>query len=315
MATTSDLNRARKEGYDEGYADAIARVRAFTGVDPFAPDLDEPEHVAYPKYLDQLSRARQVAFEGSEDATAEIRRLQDQLARAEGEEGRELRERRDDRAGRNPIVKLTAAVGDKMLPITKEIRHLKRRVAAKEAWRSDCEDRADAFAAEEAKVSQWVDDYLADADRIRLELVERAERERFDQECADRDISPRWCQVLRHEDFTAEGRHRRGAFTFDDGLRDVGGADFGYQWRRDVDELNGLRGRWALHYIPESHETFLEYMPRTKNSAIWLLGDAIDSFDEALDLFVPLEPHQSERNSIALILDAYEEHRAAKARL
>lgn len=35
-----------------------------------------------------------------------------------------------------------------------------------------------------------------------------------------------------------------------------------------------------------------------------------ESFDEAMDVFFT----QSERNSIALVLDAYEEHRAGKAR-
>lgn len=39
-----------------------------------------------------------------------------------------------------------------------------------------------------------------------------------------------------------------------------------------------------------------------------------ESFDEAMDVFFTLEQRQSERNSIALMLDAYEEHRAGKAR-
>lgn len=120
--------------------------------------------------------------------------------------------------------------------------------------------------------------------------------------------------MFRHEDFTAEDERRCGAFTFKGGLRDVAGADFGYRWRRDVDEQQGIDGRWALHHVLETNETVLEFQPRSADSAVWLLGSEIESFDEAMDVFFTLEQRQSERNSIALVLDAYEEHRAGKAR-
>lgn len=308
------MNRAREEGYESGRSDTIRRLRAFTGVRPFAPDLDQPEHRAYPEYLAQLTGAHAVARERAEDALAQIRKLVDRIAEAEERERQILVRRREERSTKNPLAQLGGRVGDFALPISKDIRALRKELAKQEAWRTRCLEDAERFGAEASKVARWVDDCMAEMEQAGAVREERAEADRLDVERGDRDVSPRWCRVLRHEDFTAEDPKRCGAFTFAGGLRDVAGADFGYRWRRDVDEQRGVDGRWALHHIQETNETILEFQPRSPGSAIWLLGDAIESFDEAMDVFLELEQRQNERNSLALVLDAYEEHRAVKAR-
>lgn len=314
MASTNDVNRARDEGYESGRRDTIQRLRAFTGVHPFAPDLDQPEHRAYPEYLAQLTSAHAVAVERAEDALAKIHRLVDRVAEAEEQERQILDQRRDERSTKNPLAQLGSRVGDFTLPISKEVRARRKELAKQEAWRTQCLDNAERFGTEAAKVARWVDDCMAEMEQARTAREERAEADRLDAERGERDISPRWCRVFRHQDFTAEDERRRGAVTFAGGLRDVAGADFGYRWRRDVDEQHGIDGRWALHHIVETNETILEFQPRSADSAVWLLGDTIDSFDEAMDVFLELEQRQNERNSLALVLDAYEEHRVVKAR-
>lgn len=313
MPSTNSVNRARTEGYEQGRADAIQHLRAFTGVRPFAPDLDQPEHRAYPEYLAQLTRALAVARERAEDSLIEIHKIVDRIAAAEEHERRILDERREDRSTKNPLAQLADRVGDFALPISKEIRTLRKGLARQEAWRVRCLDDAERYGTEASKVARWVDDCMAEMEQARAARDERIDAERRESEHGERDVSPRWCRTFRHEDFTAEDPRRCGAFTFAGGLRDVAGADFGYRWRRDVDEQDGVDGRWALHHIQETNETILEFQPRSPDSAIWLLGDTIESFDEAMDVFLELEQRQNERNSLALVLDAYEEHRAVKA--
>ena len=310
MASQNDVNNARQEGYEQGQRETIRRLRAFTGVGHLTPDLDLPEHRAYTDYLDQLTNAHQVAADRAENAREEISRLADMLAAAETEERHVLDQRREDRAGKNPFAQLGSRVGDFTLPISTSIRKLRRQLADQETQRTTCLDNAERYAAEATKVAQWLEECTADMDAVREDRERRAEEERLDAERARRDITPRWCQVFRHEDFTAADENRCGFTTFNDGLRDVGGADFGFRWQRDTP--HGGVEYWALHHILETNETILEQHPQTADSQIWLLGDTITSLDEAMDLFDDIEPRQNERNSLALVLDTYAQHRATK---
>lgn len=311
MASQDDVNNARQEGYEHGQEKAIRHLRVFTGVGDLVPDLDEPEHRAYPEYLTQLTQAHQVAADRAENVREQIHRLTDVLAAAEDEEQQILAQRRDDRTDKNLLGQLGSRVGDFTLPVSKEIRTLRKQLVDQENGRTSFLNDAHLYKTEAAKVAQWVDGCIADMDELQTVRAQRDEAERLAAEHARRDVTPRWCEVFRHEDFTGADERRCGAFTFDNGLRDVGGADFGFNWRRDV---AGGEHLWALHHILETNETILEQHPRAADSAIWLLGDAITSLDEAMEVFAAVEQRQRERNSIALVLDTYEQHRALKAR-
>lgn len=309
MASQDDVNNARQEGYEHGQAKAIRHLRAFTGVGVLAPDLDEPEHRAYPEYLTQLMEAHQVAADRAENVREQIHRLADILAAAEDEERQILAQRREDRSEKNPLAQLGSRVGDFTLPVSRRIRTLHKQIADQENGRTTLLNDAHLYKTEAAKVAQWVDECIADMDELQTTRAQHAKEERLEAERARRDVTPRWCQVFRHEDFTGADERRCGAFTFDNGLRDVGGADFGFNWRRDV---AGGEQLWALHHILETNETILAQHPQTADSQIWLLGDTITSLDEAMDLFDDIEPRQNERNSLALVLDTYAQHRATK---
>lgn len=307
MASQNDVNNARQEGYESGRQEALRQLRAFTGTGDLSPDLDEPEHRAYPEYLMRLTEAQQVAVDRAEQAQELIHRLSEQLAAAEIDEQQTLAKRREERADKNLVTWLTSRAGDGALPVAKELRTLRKKLAHQQNLREKFLNAAHRHETEANKVARWVDGCIADMDGLQAMWAERAEAERVEDERERRDTTPRWCHVFRHEDFTGADTRRCGAITFDDGLQDVGGADFGYDWRRDV---HGGEERWALHHILETNETILRQDPQSPGSAIWLLGDAITSLDEAMDVFDSIEPRQGERNSIALVLDAYEQHRA-----
>lgn len=157
-----------------------------------------------------------------------------------------------------------------------------------------------AFGHELSRVEEWrtsTVEQIAAAEEQRTTDIENA---RVEAAAARRDSSPRWCTVLVREEFIA-GDERRQARAWQ-GSPVVAGVDFGYDWRRDSDDVGG-RGIWTLHWIPETQETFFE--ANDDAGTIWILGTGVKSMEEASVLYESLEHRQRERNSVGLILDAY----------
>ncbi|PPF66091.1 hypothetical protein C5C18_09770 [Rathayibacter tritici] len=103
------------------------------------------------------------------------------------------------------------------------------------------------------QVTAWIADMLAAADTIKVDQQEaefRQEAEFWREQervQAERDVSPRWCIVYDTlDEFIAEDPRRQArAWT----LPVVAGADFGYDWHRDLDDGPDAPGRWSLYYI------------------------------------------------------------------
>ncbi|PPF25872.1 hypothetical protein C5D07_02960 [Rathayibacter tritici] len=161
------------------------------------------------------------------------------------------------------------------------------------------------------QVTAWIADMLAAADTIKVDQQEaefRQEAEFWREQervQAERDVSPRWCIVYDTlDEFIAEDPRRQArAWT----LPVVAGADFGYDWHRDLDDGPDAPGRWSLHYIQENHETILEYRPLYGPVRIWLLGTAMKDLEDAMKVFGPIDTRERrlERNSVAIVLDTY----------
>lgn len=170
MASARDVDRAYDKGYESGRVETIQRLRAFTGVHPFEPDLDKPEHLAYPEYLAQLTQAHEVAVERAEHALERIRDLVDRIAAAEEKEQQILDQRREDRSAKNPLSRLGSRVGDLTLPVSKDIRALRKDLEVQEEWRTRCLDDAERYRSEASKVARWVDDCIAAAEQVQAQL-------------------------------------------------------------------------------------------------------------------------------------------------
>jgi len=307
MATDKDVQDARKAGEQAGFQQAVRQLRTFTGVkyqgshrlDALEPDLDLPEHVAYQRYWSDLVRAEleleaeafrmeQVVEDTREDVDALERKLT-----------ADLEKRRNDRTGRSGVVRAAGWVKDQAHPLRAELKNLERLLARRQdTWRAVLVDHRN-VSDEVAQVSEWLSaaaEQIAASEQERVQAIADA---RVEAAAARRDSSPRWCTVLTREDFLSED-DRRQAHGWHPLV--AAGIDFSYDWRRDSDDAGG-RGIWALHWIPETHETFLE--ADDGGHTIWLLGTGVRSKEDAMAMFRPLERRRRERNSVGLILDAY----------
>lgn len=301
MATNTEIETARSEGFTAGEASAFGRLRTFTGIpDVVEPDPTLPEHLAYPIYerrlRDEIADERATIERLSDherDAANELHTLVDRSA--------EQLERR--KAGRTGLVRATGAIADRFHPSHRHVTDARREVEVVQQYLSHHIDLLTVLEAELERVSSWLDE-LHTAVATGQERRAAEERERaFDAETAARDISPRWCQVYTIASFIAENPEREARAWIGAGRPVVAGADFGCRWRRDNDEVRD-DAQWSVHWIRETNETILE-LRNTRRDEIWLLGTAITSFDQALEVFAPIEPRQRERNSIALVLDTY----------
>jgi predicted DNA-binding transcriptional regulator AlpA len=108
----------------------------------------------------------------------------------------------------------------------------------------------------------------------------------------------------------------------------LSGADFGYRWRHDdtyAKRSSSLdrQGEWRLSWIPESGELYAQYRPalrgwtapssRSINSApVWLIGcTPVTSLRAMTEWLEPIERRQSERNSLSIVFDAFDEQESA----
>lgn len=308
MATDKDVQDARRTGEQAGFQEAIQQLRSFTGVryhgdhglETLAPDLKLPEHLAYPRYRKDLAALeRQLEHETErmkhvvEDTRQKLDATEDQLAT-------NLEERRVARSGNAALVRAAGWVRDQGHPLRTQHKNLEQLwTRRRDHWSAVIADHRK-IRDELSRVDEWLTttaEQIAAAEDQRATDIENA---RVEAAAARRDSSPRWCTVLTREEFIA-GDERRQARAWQ-GSPVVAGADFGYDWRRDSDDVGG-RGIWTLHWIPETQETFFE--ANDDAGTIWILGTGVKSMEEALALYEPLERRQRERNSVGLVLDAY----------
>lgn len=307
MATDRDVQDARKAGEQAGFRQAVHQLRAFTGLkyhgahglETLEPDLELPEHVTYPRYWKDLAAVeRELEGESSrmEQVVEDTRGKVDDVA---GRLANDLDERRGARADRPAVARAAGWVKDQAHPLRADLKNLEQLLTRRQDhWRAVVADHRK-VRDEIARVAKWLS---AAAEQIAASEQERAQamaEARVEATAARRNSSPRWCTVLTRHEFLAADE-RRQAHAWEHPV--VAGADFGYDWRRDSDDVGG-RGIWALHWIPETRETFFE--ANNEAGTIWILGTGVKSMEEAMELYEPLERRQRERNSVGLILDAY----------
>lgn len=287
---SKNLETARREGVAAGRDDAIRKLRAFIGIPGLVqPDLHLPEHLAYPAYeraLVELLEERRVAlgeWQHEADEHAELARASQVEAAAT------VRRRREERTDRNALVRAAGAVSDRFVPAHRDAkRHtLNRDDALLQVEQSEHEWIR--LGQELHRVHAWLDEmYQA--------VIDDREAAQAERDAASRDVSPRHCIVMTLEHFLEADTARR----FDDELiHMIGGREYGSKWRSDVtpDAL------WRLHWIKATGESVLE---NGMTDEIWLLGNAVHSRKEADAVFATIQSRQGERNSLALVLDAYE---------
>lgn len=108
----------------------------------------------------------------------------------------------------------------------------------------------------------------------------------------------------------------------------LGGADFGYHWRQDGTDTRLMSsdeplGGWRVSWLQASGELYAQFRPevpgwnspksRLINSApVWLIGRTPrTSLRSMIDWLAPLERRQSERNSLSIVFDAFDEQESA----
>jgi len=313
MASEEDVRAAHRRGSEEGYVAAIAEVRTFTGVQGIEPSLDQPEHVAYPNYLRALQESYTRVLWAIESSDRDIARLNERLDDVAEEQEQLLDERQSARAERNVLVRAIGSIGDKNLPVTRAVRDIEQRLEGEEGLLAKRQQIALELREEATRVDRWIATMIEHVEAIKAEREAEEEHRRQVAEWEARDASPRWCSVYSLEAFIDEDERRQARGWDRSESLVVGGADFGYRWHRDADAGPDAEGGWSLHVILETKETILEYRQQNQPNTIWLLGNAIESMDEAMKVFPPIEPRQRERNSVALVLDTYAEYASKKA--
>lgn len=320
MATDEDVRTARRRGEEEGFATAIAKVRAFTGVQGIEPALDLPEHISYPAYLRALHKRYSQLLQAIQTSDRDIAWLEERFESAIEEHAQLLEERHAERTGRNAIVRAIGTIADKNLPTTRAVRNLEQRLDAEQELLAKQQQIAAELHHEARRVDQWIIAMIESVEEVQAQRRAEEEHRRQVAEWEARDVSPRWCKVYTLEAFIDEDERRQARGWDREADLVVAGADFGYRWHRDADAGPDAEGSWSLHYIRETHETILEYRPLAPSWTeqpsepimIWLLGNAIESMEEAEEVFPPIERRQGERNSLALVLDAYSEYARQK---
>lgn len=298
MATDYELREAYEKGAKEGATTERERLRVFAGLRYIAMPKDYlPEHQAYPEY--EL-RLRDVLAK-TEREGERLRARNERLIEANGKASQAYDEAVDaHRAGRE-----SAGVFGKLKSvITEPFLREKSLAAAAEArlqdnWQAIIENEAtlDLVRTEYGAVSAWVDEmytFTMAAGQSRAE----------DRIAAARDISSRNFKVFTMEDYLNGDERRRLTH-----IPDVpAGEIFGSRWRRDGDDRPSHEdGIWCAVWIPENEETALFVSSEHRPAEVWLLGDHISTRSEATKLLSPQLARINERNSLALVMDAYTE--------
>ncbi|SEB29989.1 hypothetical protein [Arthrobacter woluwensis] len=297
MATDQEIAEAIENAREEGALAERNRLRAFTGI-PYVsvPDASLPEHKAYVPYERALTDEVANARDSLEETKRRLQRIEDQIDEAAAAHDEALQEH-EQAHEKNAFTRLKGRLTENRLPEKKEL-------DAYESQRSALQDRVfrqteslHVLEDELRRVSAWLDDMFATTST-------QGQARATDKEHAARDVTQRGFLRYRMDDFLEENPARKGSWRPD--LPE--GTLFGDHWRRDGDDdwHGGPRcGEWRCTWSSATGETFVWLAKKNRIREVWLLGDHIKTSEEALKLFSPLERRQNERNSLALVLDAY----------
>ncbi len=306
MVTTREqqaFDRAVEAARQRAILETLAELRAFTGIEAYEPDHTAPEHVAYLGYEQDLANGLQVWTAHVDSSKENVDRLIDRRNAASEAVDDELERRTAERADRNVAVRVLGKVQDLALREKAHLRDVEKRL--EEAWADlhHAEDRVREIQTELYAVRVWLDEMYATVESSRVERQEQAARERLEAEHARRDTSPREFEVVSPQEFVDEDG-RRLAYQQHDHLV-LNGLPFTGGWRRDDDDDFNDRGAWTLMWNPSTRENFLERAGHGRQPKVWLLGTRITTQDEATDFDASISSHRDERNSLAVVREAY----------
>jgi hypothetical protein len=303
MPSERDAREAYRVGVAEGCRLERKRLRTFVGTSWVAPEHSRPEHLAYADYEQSLLAAIK---ELSAIITAEEQNISRLQANADEAQEAFLAAAEEHELSSSFFGKLKALLTGSILPEQKianeSLDHLRERRQLLD------EDKVKlAFLDEESgSVTLWLDEMYRTT-------AEQGQRRARDRAAEALDISARNFQTYLMSEFLEEDERRRLGWA----PEFPGGTDFGYHWRRDGDDSNaygrvkaGKPGNWRAVWIPATKETavFIDsYDDLDEPARVWLFGTHIQSRDAAMQFFMPLEPQQNRRNSLALLMDAYTE--------
>ena len=108
----------------------------------------------------------------------------------------------------------------------------------------------------------------------------------------------------------------------------LSGADFGYTWRQDesdtdMDYSNKPAGSWRISWIESTGDLYAQHRPGRRgwqspttrsinDSKVWLIGRTPRTSLRAMITWLsPLERRQSERNSLSIVFDAFDQQQSA----
>jgi hypothetical protein len=301
MANQTD-SQALEQARENGTAEAVRQLRAFTGIAGYTPDLNEPEHRAYLVYERELVHGLNVWTDHQRTRQATVDRLIERRNEAQRIMDGTQQQRQSERSD-NFGARAIGALKDAVAQETRTYKALVKEVD--EAWeiRYAADHRVHEIQTELEKVSSWLEQMFVDVEASHSERQAAAEAARLDREHAARDVSPRGATVFTPEEFVdLDPRRlleRRPGHLVLDGL------PYGYRWRRDQDDSPRGEGSWTLVWNPTTHETFLERAGYEQTPQVWLLGTKITTERQAGKVFGSIETRMSERNSLAIVLDAY----------
>ncbi|WP_228512777.1 hypothetical protein [Clavibacter sp. VKM Ac-2872] len=306
MVTTREqqaFDRAVEAARQKATLETLAELRAFTGIEAYEPDHTAPEHVAYLGYEQDLANGLQV-WTGHEVSSREnVDRLIERRNAASRAVDEELERRTAERADRNVAVRVLGKVQDLAIRERAHLRDVEKRL--EDAWADlhHAEDRVREIQTELYEVGAWLEEMYVSVEASRVERQEQAARERLEAEHARRDTSPLGFQVFSPQEFVdADGRrlaHQQPDHFVLDGL------SFPGRWRRDEDDDFNDEGAWSLMWNPTTRETFLERAGYGRQPEVWLLGTRITTQDAVTDFEASISSHRDERNSLAVVLEAY----------
>lgn len=301
--TTDTERKALQDARETAIQQTTKRLRFFTGIPGYTPDLATPEHVSYIAYERDLQIGHEIWSENLRSSEANLNRLI-----ALRETARESMEavqdrRREERAGSNIAGRVLGLAKEFTYPEKRHFQYRERQVDEAHEERQQCSWNLKTVDEELEKVTSWVEQMFSDVDRARIERRELKEAEQLEREQAGRDVSSRWCTVETPDDFI-KGDPLRLARMQGTQIVLEGGV-MGTGWRRDGDDVGNNRGSWLLAWNPKNNETYLELTAHNRDAVVWLLGTKITTQQQADALYDPIAGRISERNSLALVLDAY----------
>lgn len=297
MATEQEISDAYEKGLVDGAATERAILRSFTGLRGIlAPDARKPEHEAYLSYERELADK----VETVEEELAWTRHLLEQgdarVDEALTAHTQALAEHRETHE-RNLFTRAWGELRKDRLPekIYLDIMEYQRKELRERIEK--LEDILAVMEVELPRVSGWLDQMYATT------AAQRQARA-TDKERAARDVTSRGFLTYQLMDFLEENPERKNPY----GPDLPSGLTIGGRWRRDGDDewhSGSPTGQWRCTWSRQTKETAVWIAGDDNAGEVWLLGAHIESADQAMDLLAPLEKRQAERNSLALVLDAY----------